>query len=86
MAQAVAFALPDADLGEDVGAAVVLREPGATELELRRFASSCLAPFKVPRRIVVVDRNSQGTYRQDSAYRPCRATGADCGRRPAHGA
>ena len=60
VAQAVTFALPDADLGEDVAAAVVLREPGATEKELRRFASLRLAPFKVPRRIVIVDEIPKG--------------------------
>jgi len=60
VAQAVTFALPDLALGEDVAAAVVLREPGVTERDLRRFASLRLAPFKVPRRIVVVEDIPKG--------------------------
>jgi acyl-CoA synthetase (AMP-forming)/AMP-acid ligase II len=50
VAQALAFAIPDTRLGEDVAAAVVLK-PGAaaTEAGLREFASRRLADFKVPR-------------------------------------
>jgi acyl-CoA synthetase (AMP-forming)/AMP-acid ligase II/acyl carrier protein len=61
VAQAVAFALPDPRLGEDVAAAVVLR-PGATatSLELRQFAASRLADFKVPARVVFVDAIPKG--------------------------
>jgi acyl-CoA synthetase (AMP-forming)/AMP-acid ligase II len=54
--QAVAFAMPEARLGEEVAAAVVLR-PGAEavdELSLRHFAAERLSDFKVPRRIVIV--------------------------------
>ena len=56
VAEAVACAIPHNTLGEDVAAAVVLR-PGAnaSEAELRRFAAAQLAPFKVPRRIALVD-------------------------------
>ena len=56
VAQATVFALPHATLGEDVGAAVVLR-PGATatERDLRLFVGDRLAAFKVPRRIVFLD-------------------------------
>ncbi len=59
--QAVAFALPDDRLGEDVAAAVVLR-PGsrATGFELRDFAASRLADFKVPRRIVILEEIPKG--------------------------
>jgi acyl-CoA synthetase (AMP-forming)/AMP-acid ligase II/acyl carrier protein len=60
VAQAVTFALPDAELGEDVGAAVILTDPAVTEKELRRFASLRLAPFKVPRKIVIVDNIPKG--------------------------
>jgi acyl-CoA synthetase (AMP-forming)/AMP-acid ligase II len=50
--QVVAFAVPHDMLGEDVAAAVVLREGRtATERELRAFLSERLAPFKVPRKI-----------------------------------
>ena len=55
VAQAVAFSVPDAVLGEDVAAAVVLRDSTVTELELRRFVAMHLAHFKVPRRIVMVE-------------------------------
>ena len=61
VAQAVAFAMPDARLGEEVAAAVVLA-PGATatERELQDFAVNRIAPFKVPRRIVTVDEIPKG--------------------------
>jgi oxalate---CoA ligase len=56
VAQAIAFAVPHPRLGEDVAAAVVLR-PGttATAPEIRRYAATRLADFKVPRRVLVVD-------------------------------
>jgi acyl-CoA synthetase (AMP-forming)/AMP-acid ligase II/thioesterase domain-containing protein len=56
VAEAAACAIPHATLGEDVFAAVVLR-PGtsASEPDLRQFAASQLAPFKVPRRIVLIE-------------------------------
>jgi acyl-CoA synthetase (AMP-forming)/AMP-acid ligase II len=51
--QAVAFAVPHPMLGEDVGAAVVLREGlMATEQELGAFLSERLAAFKTPRKIL----------------------------------
>jgi acyl-CoA synthetase (AMP-forming)/AMP-acid ligase II/acyl carrier protein len=54
---AAAFALPHPSLGEDVAAAVVLREPcTVTARELRAFAFDHLAPFKVPSLIVIVDQ------------------------------
>jgi len=56
VAQAVTFAVPDDRLGEDVAAAVVPR-PGAgvTPAELRKYAQWRLAPFKVPRQVLVLD-------------------------------
>jgi acyl carrier protein len=56
IARAVTFPVPHPTLGEDVAAALVLR-PGATvtDTEIRRFVGSRLAPFKAPRRIVIVD-------------------------------
>jgi acyl-CoA synthetase (AMP-forming)/AMP-acid ligase II/acyl carrier protein len=61
VAQAVACAIPDPRLGEDVIAAVV-RRPGASvsERELRQFASTRLAPFKVPRRVMFVEQIPKG--------------------------
>jgi acyl-CoA synthetase (AMP-forming)/AMP-acid ligase II len=55
VAQAVVFALPDQALGQDVGAAVVLRDPGVTERQLRQFVAARLVHFKVPSRIIVLD-------------------------------
>jgi oxalate---CoA ligase len=51
--QVCTFAMPHDRLGEEVAAAVVLRE-GATlgERELREFAASRLADFKLPRKVV----------------------------------
>jgi acyl-CoA synthetase (AMP-forming)/AMP-acid ligase II len=61
VAQVVACAIPDSRLGEDV-VAVVVRRPGASlrERDLREFASTRLAPFKVPRRVVFVDQIPKG--------------------------
>ena len=59
--QVVAFAMPHEALGEEVAAAVVLRDgQQATERELRHFAATRLASFKVPRRIVIVREIPQG--------------------------
>jgi len=61
VAQVVTFALPHPKLGEEVAAAVVLREGMAlTEPELRDFAKARLADFKVPRRIVFVAEIPKG--------------------------
>ena len=50
------FAVPHDRLGEDVAAAVVLRDGmDATSEELRDFAAGCLAAFKVPRTILILD-------------------------------
>jgi oxalate---CoA ligase len=61
VAEAAAFAVPDGALGEEVGAAVVLRRgASATAAELRAFAGRRLAPFKLPRRLVVVPEIPKG--------------------------
>jgi len=61
VAQAVTFALPHEKLGEEVAAAVVLRDGrSATEAELRAFVASKLADFKVPRRIVFLAEIPKG--------------------------
>jgi acyl-CoA synthetase (AMP-forming)/AMP-acid ligase II len=53
VAQAVAFGMPHEKLGEEVAAAVVLRDgKTADERELRDFAAARLADFKVPRKII----------------------------------
>ena len=52
VAEAVAFAVPDDKLGEEVGAAVVLAEGEQTaEQELRSYVAGWLAAFKVPQSI-----------------------------------
>jgi acyl-CoA synthetase (AMP-forming)/AMP-acid ligase II len=61
VAQAVTFAVPHTKLGEEVAAAVVLKE-GATvgEDELHKHAAARLAAFKVPRRILILDEIPKG--------------------------
>ncbi len=59
--QVVTFALPHPKLGEEVAAAVVLREGAEVgEGELRAFAAEHLADFKVPRRIVFLPEIPKG--------------------------
>jgi acyl-CoA synthetase (AMP-forming)/AMP-acid ligase II len=61
VAQVLTFAIPHAKLGEEVGAAVVLREGmELTERELRDFAAKHLADFKVPRKVVFVPEIPKG--------------------------
>ena len=61
VAQVVTFGMPHSKLGEEVAAAVVLRE-GETLSEhgLREFAGERLAPFKVPRKIVFLAEIPKG--------------------------
>jgi len=59
--QAVAFGVRHQSLGEDVAAAVVLKEGvTATEDEIRAFLFGRLAEHKIPSRIVVVDDIPKG--------------------------
>jgi acyl-CoA synthetase (AMP-forming)/AMP-acid ligase II len=59
--QVVTFAMPHAKLGEDVAAAVVLREgKSADEKEIREFAAKRLADFKVPRKILILEEIPKG--------------------------
>ncbi|MCS6891466.1 MAG: acyl--CoA ligase [Rhodovarius sp.] len=59
--QVVTFAVPHPKLGEEVGAAVVLREGAScTEAELRDFARARLADFKVPRHVVFLAEIPKG--------------------------
>jgi amino acid adenylation domain-containing protein len=61
IAQAVTFGAPHAKLGEDVIAAVVLREnTSATQREIRDLAFSRLADYKVPSQIVIVGKIPKG--------------------------
>ncbi len=61
VAQCVTFALPHPKLGEEVAAAVVLREGAeADERGIREFARARLAEFKVPRKVVILDEIPKG--------------------------
>lgn len=61
IAQVVTFALPHPKLGEDVAAAVVLREGmEATERDIRDFAATRMADFKVPRKVIILDEIPKG--------------------------
>ena len=71
VAQAVTFAMPHEMLGEEVAAAVVLRE-GAAARANASSATSCaerLANFKVPRQRGVPDGNPEGSDGQGAAHR-----------------
>jgi acyl-CoA synthetase (AMP-forming)/AMP-acid ligase II len=61
IAQVVTFAMPHDKLGEEVAAAVVLREgQAASEADIRAFAATRLADFKVPRKVLVLDEIPKG--------------------------
>ncbi len=61
VAQALTFAMPHAKLGEEVAAAIVLKEgTSASEREIRDFAAERLADFKVPRKLVFLDEIPKG--------------------------
>jgi acyl-CoA synthetase (AMP-forming)/AMP-acid ligase II len=58
---ALTFALPHEKLGEEVAAAVVVREgKSVTDRELREFASKRLAHYKVPHKFVFVKELPRG--------------------------
>jgi acyl-CoA synthetase (AMP-forming)/AMP-acid ligase II len=61
IALATAFGMPHPTLGEDVAAAVVLREGASTsESDVRTFLAGRLAAFKVPQRILFVKEIPKG--------------------------
>jgi oxalate---CoA ligase len=69
VAQVVCFGMPHPKLGEEVAAAVVLREPlpagdeaatRALERELQAFISTRAAEFKVPKRILFMEEIPKG--------------------------
>lgn len=61
VAQAVTFAVPHITLGEDVAVAIVLRKNArATERDLREFALTRLAHFKVPSQVILVNEIPEG--------------------------
>lgn len=59
--QVVTFALAHEKLGEEVAAAIVLKDgASADEKEIKMFASERLASFKVPQKIVFLDEIPKG--------------------------
>jgi acyl-CoA synthetase (AMP-forming)/AMP-acid ligase II/thioesterase domain-containing protein/acyl carrier protein len=61
VAQVATFAAPHVSLGEEVAAAVVLRENASvTEREIQEFASLRLADFKIPRRVIFLKELPKG--------------------------
>ena len=55
------FALPHPKLGEEVGAAVVLKEgAAATEREIREFVATRMADFKVPKKVLILAELPKG--------------------------
>ena len=59
--QVCTFAVPHDKLGEEVAAAVVLREgAAATSAELRDFVAERLADFKVPKTVLLMDEIPKG--------------------------
>jgi long-chain acyl-CoA synthetase len=53
--------IPHPALGEEVGAAVALTEPGAaTEAELREYVRARVAAYKYPRQVWFVDQLPKG--------------------------
>ena len=61
VAQAIAFAVPEVRLGEEVAAVVVLHHgTPATAHALRHFAATRLAAWKVPRQVCIVEEIPRG--------------------------
>ena len=61
VAQVVTFGMPHEKLGEDVAAAVVLKEGQSVgEKELRDFVAGKLADFKVPKKILFLAEIPKG--------------------------
>jgi acyl-CoA synthetase (AMP-forming)/AMP-acid ligase II len=61
VAQVVCFGMPHNKLGEEVAAAVVLREGHtATERDLQAFVGGRAAEFKVPKKILILDEIPKG--------------------------
>ena len=59
--QVVTFAIPHDKLGEEIAAAIVLNQQGATsEEELKTYAASKLSDFKVPRNIIFLEEIPKG--------------------------
>jgi long-chain acyl-CoA synthetase len=61
VAEAAVLGIPDADLGEEVGAAVALKDGGeCSEDDIREHCKEQLAAYKYPRRVWFVDELPKG--------------------------
>ena len=61
VAQVVCFAIPHPKLGEEVGAAVVLKEgAAASEKDIQAFVAIHVADFKVPKKILILPEIPKG--------------------------
>jgi len=65
VAQAVTFATPHERLGEEIAAAVVLKEglkegEQVSERDIRKFVGEHVADYKTPRQIVILDEIPKG--------------------------
>ena len=66
--EAAVIGLPHESLGEEIGAAVALREGhSASPEELQQFVKARLAAYKYPRQVWLVESLPQGADRQDHA-------------------
>jgi acyl-CoA synthetase (AMP-forming)/AMP-acid ligase II len=61
VSQVVCFAVPHPKLGEEVGAAVVLKEgASATEKDIQTFVATRVADFKVPKKVLILPEIPKG--------------------------
>lgn len=60
IAEAIAFAVPHKMLGEEIHAAIVVKDKSVTEQELKAHCSASLAEFKVPRQFHILDELPRG--------------------------
>jgi acyl-CoA synthetase (AMP-forming)/AMP-acid ligase II/thioesterase domain-containing protein len=61
VSEAATFGFPHPTLGEEIAAAVVLRaQSNAAPTQLQAFLREHLAPFKIPRRILILDQMPKG--------------------------
>jgi acyl-CoA synthetase (AMP-forming)/AMP-acid ligase II len=85
VAQAVAFAVPDPTLGEEVAAAVVVTG-GVTEVDLQDFLSDRLSWARLPKRIILLDEIPKGATGKVQRIGLAAQLGVSSVRRPADAA
>jgi acyl-CoA synthetase (AMP-forming)/AMP-acid ligase II len=60
VAEAIAFAVPHQMLGEDIHAALVLKDKSVSEQDLKAHCAASLAEFKVPRQFYILEELPRG--------------------------